>query len=159
MVIFGVDPGTATTGYGVLEKNKNGLFCLGYGTILTPKEKAPHERLLMLERGLGRFLRKYKPDIVAIERLYFFKNVRTALPVSEARGVILLAAARSRLPIQEFTPQQVKIAATGYGNATKQQVQAMVQRILKLKSLPKPDDAADALGVAIACSLLTRKQK
>jgi len=158
MVILGIDPGIAITGYGVVKTTPK-LCWVAHGTIDTPKNKLAQERLLLLEQGLKKLFKKYKPGILCVEKLYFFKNIKTALPVSEARGIVLLIAARNHLPVQEFTPQQVKIAATGYGKAQKKQVQRMVQQILCLKTLPRPDDAADALGVALASSVLTRRSK
>jgi len=165
MVILGVDPGTATTGWGVVKttpaskRKRLQLLWVAHGTIETPKGMLAQDRLLMLEKGLEKLFASYKPDLLAVERLYFFKNVKTALPVAEARGVILLVTAKKGVPLQEFTPPQVKMAVTGYGNAQKKQVQLMVQEILGLKALPKPDDAADALGLAIASSVLTRGLK
>ncbi|MDO8577272.1 MAG: crossover junction endodeoxyribonuclease RuvC [Candidatus Wildermuthbacteria bacterium] len=157
MLILGIDPGTATTGYGVVEKIQNsGLVHIAHGCIETPKTKSAEQRLLLLEKGILKLLKDYEPDIMSIERLFFFKNLKSALPVSEARGVILLCAAKKKLPIVEFPPLQAKMAITGYGRADKKQMQAMVQKILLLPSLPKPDDAADALALAIACSILKR---
>lgn len=171
MIIVGIDPGTARTGYGVVEKIQNpesppdfawtksrrageiqnsGLRCVSYGCITTAKEKGHGERLVILEKEFLRILHEYRPDAVAVERLYFFKNLKTVMPVSEARGVILLAIAKKKLPIFELTPLQVKMAITGYGRADKKQMQRMVQQTLKLPHAPKPDDAADALGLAIA---------
>lgn len=158
MTILGIDPGTATTGFGVVETTPR-LTWVAHGTIDTPKDKPSHERLLLLEQGLKQLLKQYKPELLCVERLYFFKNLKTALPVSEARGVILLAAARNKIALQELTPLQAKMAVTGYGRAEKSQVQLMVQRILDLKDLPRPDDAADALALAIAASALTGRKK
>src|SRR3989338_4672161 len=159
MTILGVDPGTATTGYGVVKNSRgNSLECVSYNCITTPKEKGAGERLATLEKELLCVLNKYKPDAVAVERLYFFKNLKTVMPVSEARGVILLAIAKKKLPVFEITPLQVKMAITGYGRADKKQVQRMVQQALKLPEIPKPDDAADALGLAIAGVFLFKKR-
>ena len=165
MIILGIDPGTATTGYGVIKttfgskKQKRGLLWVAHGTIETPKTLPSPERLLLLEQGLTFLVKNYKPTIFCVERLFFFKNVKTALPVSEARGVVLLVAARNKLPVEELTPLQAKMAVTGYGRAEKKQVQLMVQRILGLQELPRPDDAADALALGIAASVLTRNEK
>ncbi|MBI2642173.1 MAG: crossover junction endodeoxyribonuclease RuvC [Candidatus Wildermuthbacteria bacterium] len=158
MIILGIDPGTATTGFGLIEKQSanRALRCVTYGCIETPKIKSAEQRLLILEKGMLKLLKKYKPGMLAIERLFFFKNLKSALPVSEARGVVLLCAAKMKLPIVEFPPLQAKMAITGYGRADKKQVQAMVQKILLLPAIPKPDDAADALAVAIACALLKK---
>ncbi|MFH1584753.1 MAG: crossover junction endodeoxyribonuclease RuvC [Patescibacteria group bacterium] len=153
MIVLGIDPGTAITGYGVVRHTESGLECIEYGCIRTPKEEAHPARLLLLEKGLLRLLKAHAPDLVAVERLFFFRNLTTAMPVSEARGVILLSCARKRLPVCELTPLQVKMTIGGYGRADKKQVQRMVQEILKLPSLPKPDDAADGLGIAIAGGL------
>lgn len=152
MTILGIDPGTATTGYGVITKQDQKLICVDYGCIKTPKEKNPGERLFMLDQELQKIMAKHTPSVVAVERLYFFKNLKTVMPVSEARGVILLAVAKKNLPIFEITPLQAKMAITGYGRAEKKQVQSMVKEILQLSEIPKPDDAADALAMAIACA-------
>lgn len=160
MTILGIDPGTATTGYGVVKNIRgNSIECISYNCITTGKEKKPGDRLVSLEKELLGVLQKYKPDAVVVERLYFFKNLKSVMPVSEARGVILLAIAKKKLPVFELTPLQVKMAVTGYGRADKKQMQRMVQQILKLPQLPKPDDAADALGLAIAGTLLTKNKK
>lgn len=152
MIIAGIDPGTAKTGFGFIEKTRLALTCLDYGCIETSKFKSAEERLLALEQNLLSLLALYKPSIMVVERLYFFKNLKTALPVSEARGVIILQAAKKKIRVEELTPLQAKMAITGYGRAEKIQVQRMVQEILKLPILPKPDDAADALALAIAFS-------
>ncbi|MDA1337609.1 MAG: crossover junction endodeoxyribonuclease RuvC [bacterium] len=152
MVILGIDPGTARTGYGVLQ-TKPSLRWIDHGTIDTPKGMPAHERLLLLEQGLVHLFKKYKPELMCVERLYFFKNLKTALPVSEARGVVLLQAAKYKVALKELTPLQAKMAVTGYGKAEKKQVQYMVKEILGLKDIPQPDDAADALALAIAVSL------
>ena len=160
MTVFGIDPGTATTGYGVVKNSRgNSLECVSYGCITTPKEKTTGDRLVTLEKELTHALNEYKPDVVGVERLYFFKYLKSAIPVSEARGVILLAIAKKKLPVFELTPLQVKMAITGYGRADKKQMQRMVQQTLKLLRVPKPDDAADALGLAIAGIFLLKKEK
>ncbi|MBI4123076.1 MAG: crossover junction endodeoxyribonuclease RuvC [Parcubacteria group bacterium] len=156
MRILGIDPGTAITGYGVIEKKGRGGIHIAHGCITTNKDATKERRLLLLERGMAVLFKQYKPDVVAVESLYFFKNLKTALPVSEARGVILLTVAKHKVPLYEFTPPQVKMSVTGYGRAEKKQMQKMVQLHLKLESLPKPDDAADALAVALACSSFMR---
>ena len=158
MVILGIDPGTATTGYGIIETTPK-LTWVTHGTIETQKGLPAQERLLLLDQEIQRLFTTYKPGLLCIERLYFFKNVKTALPVSEAKGIVLLCAAKHKVPVKELTPLQAKMAVTGYGRAQKIQVQRMVQEILGLKDLPKPDDAADGLALGIAASLLTRKQK
>lgn len=151
MVILGIDPGTATTGYGIIEKVKRNLKCISYGLIKTSASSPMPERLNKLYTELTKIIKKHQPDVLGVESLYFFKNLKTALPVSQAKGVILLAASRAKIPIYEFTPLQVKMMITGYGKAEKKQVQKMIARLLNLEEMPKPDDAADALGVAI-CS-------
>lgn len=158
MTILGIDPGTATTGYGILESSgRRALSCVGYGCIETLKTETAGSRLLTLQKELQKIIAKYKPNAVVVERLYFFKNLKTVMPVSEARGVILLTIAKNNLPVFELTPLQAKMAITGYGRADKKQVQRMVQTILNLKELPKPDDAADALGFAIAHAFSIKK--
>lgn len=155
MIILGVDPGTATTGYGLIERSKT-LVCLDYGLIQTSPLLAPAERLKILNEKLGKIIKKHKPDVLAVENIYFFKNLKTALPVSQAKGVILLAAAKENIKIVEFTPLQVKMGITGYGRADKKQIQRMVQSLLRLKNMPKPDDAADALALAICCGKMIK---
>ncbi|MBI2002972.1 MAG: crossover junction endodeoxyribonuclease RuvC [Candidatus Wildermuthbacteria bacterium] len=153
MIILGLDPGTAITGYGVIKiSSRRTAECLAYGCIRTSKDLSQPKRLVALEKGVQDIVKQWAPRAAAVEQLYFFKNLKTALPVSEARGVILCALEKMNIPIREFTPLQIKMAITGYGRAEKIQVQKMVQRALRLPSLPKPDDAADALGIAIACS-------
>lgn len=149
MIILGVDPGTATMGYGVLEKAGNRYRALAYGVLETPKTLPPHERLLTLYRGLQELIEKYQPDALATEQLLFSTNRRTAIQVARAAGVALLTAAEAGIEWREYTPLQVKQAVTGYGGADKKQVQTMVQRLLNLEAPPKPDDAADALAIAI----------
>ena len=148
MIILGIDPGTATTGYGVIKKNKRNLKCLAFGTIKTNPSQSDGERLKNLQNQLNKLIKKYKPKLLTVEKIYFFKNIKTAIPVAQAKGTILLTAAKKKIPVYEFTPLQVKTAITGYGRAGKKQVQKMIKRLLNLKKLPK-DDAADALGVAI----------
>lgn len=157
MIILGLDPGTATTGYGVIRVPKKNVFeLISYGAIATPKDKAQADRLVLLQKNLAALLKKYKPDVAAVERLYFFKNLKTVMPVSEARGVILFTLASLKFRFFEFTPLQVKMALTGYGRADKKQMQKMAQLNLRLEKLPKPDDAADALCLAMTCSLALR---
>jgi len=152
VIIFGIDPGLATTGYGIIKKEKGTLRALDYGIIETSSKQTSGQRLQKIYHELSDLLTAFAPNIVAVERLYFFKNLKTALPVSEARGVILLACSQQNLKIQEFTPLQVKTGVCGYGRAEKQQIQKIAQKILKMAELPKPDDAADALALAICCS-------
>ena len=150
MVILGVDPGLATLGYGVIEKNEQGAFrMLDYGVVLTPKNEGLPVRLAMLEEGLGKVLDKYHPDEVAMEELFFSKNITTGIAVAHARGVALLTCVKSCGKLYEYTPMQVKQALTGYGKAEKKQIQTMVASMLHLQEIPKPDDAADALAIAL----------
>jgi crossover junction endodeoxyribonuclease RuvC len=149
MIILGVDPGTATMGYGILEKSGNRFRALAYGALETPKTIPAHERLLALYRGLRGLCETYQPDALVTEQLLFQTNRRTAIAVARAAGIALLVAAEQGIEWREYTPLQVKQAVTGYGGADKKQVQTMVQRLLGLESVPKPDDAADALAIAI----------
>ncbi len=152
MMILGIDPGTATTGFGVIKKSKGQLTTLDYGVISTPKSLPMSNRLLILFDDLEEIIKKYQPEVIAVEQLFFARNVTTAISVGQARGVVLLAAQKADLTLKEYTPLQVKQSVTGYGQATKKQVQQMVQKILKTPELPKPDDAADALAIAICAS-------
>ena len=150
MIILGVDPGLATLGYGVIEKNEQGKFrMLDYGVVLTPKNEGLPVRLAMLEEGLKDVLDKYKPDEVAMEELFFSKNITTGIAVAHARGVALLTCVKECGKLYEYTPMQVKQALTGYGKADKKQIQTMVTSLLNLEKTPKPDDAADALAIAL----------
>jgi crossover junction endodeoxyribonuclease RuvC len=155
MIILGIDPGTATTGFGVIEykkKNKKQIVCLDYGIIQTSPKQTTGERLIQLNFDLNEIIKKYKPEMAAVESLFFFKNLKTAMPVSQARGVILYTLSKKNVPFIDITPQQAKTSVTGYGKATKNQVQKMVQKLLFLEEMPKPDDAADALALAICCA-------
>lgn len=149
MIIFGIDPGIAIVGYGVVEYKGNSFKTLDHGVITTEPKYAFPERLKMVYDQLTVLLDKYNPDCVAIEELFFNKNVKTAITIGQARGVQVLAAINKGSEIYEYTPLQVKQGVVGYGRAEKKQVQEMVKIILGLKSIPKPDDAADALAVAI----------
>lgn len=149
MVILGIDPGLAIVGYGVIEY-KNGRFrTLAYGAITTPAHTPVEKRLALIFRDLTALIKKYKPDEMAVEELFFTNNITTGIAVAEARGVILLAAETNGLPVFEYTPLQVKQAVVGYGKAEKKQVLLMVQTILALAKMPKLDDTADALAIAI----------
>ena len=157
MIILGFDPGLATLGYGVITTDaKKKPEMVDYGIISTPKDKNLAERLIMIEKGVKQIIETYKPDEIAIEELFFAKNVKTAISVAHARGVILLTANKHCGRIFEYTPLQIKQALTGYGRADKNQIQQMVKTFLKLKSIPRPDDAADALAVAL-CHAQTNK--
>ena len=151
-IILGIDPGIADTGYGVIREDGGRLTCLTYGSVKTLCGQDLSLRLEILYAELDKIIKKYKPDRAAIEKLFFNKNVKTALIVGQARGVSMLALIKNNLTISEFTPSQVKQAVCAYGQANKAQVQKMVKLILKLEELPQPDDAADALAVAI-CAL------
>lgn len=149
MIVLGVDPGTAITGYGLLEHTANRFRLLEYGTIRSSSQDDPAARLYDIFQGISAVIDRYNPEQMAVEELFFNKNVRTALVVGQARGVIMLAGHLKGLPVFEYTPLQVKQAVVGYGRAEKQQVQYMVKAILNLEEIPKPDDAADALAIAI----------
>lgn len=150
MRILGIDPGTATMGWGVVESAGSKERAVDYGALLTPSTMLAEKRLQTLYRGVCDLMMEFKPEAVAVEELFFGRNVTTAIHVGQARGVVLLAAADNGLPIREFTPMQVKMAVTGYGRADKAQVQQMVKVLLGLREVPKPDDVADALAVGIA---------
>lgn len=152
MIILGIDPGTATTGYGLIEDKKGELKVVDYGCVCTKKSLAMPERLDLIAKGLKKIIKKYKPQAMAVENLFFFKNAKTAITVGQARGVILFIGKNEKLEVLEYTPLQVKQAVVGYGRADKNQIQQMVKAILNLKTAPKPDDAADALAVAICCA-------
>lgn len=152
MRILGIDPGTGKLGYGCIEIEKSKATLLTYGCVTTPAHTPLSERLVVIFDQISKLVNELKPDTMAIEKLFFARNVTTVMSVGEARGVVLLAAALAEIPINEFTPLQVKQAITGYGRAEKYQIQKMVQAILNLKEIPKPDDAADALAIAITCS-------
>ena len=150
MIIVGFDPGLATLGYGVIKKEQRGKpIMLDYGVVSTPKEENLAVRLCMIEKGVKQIIEKYKPDEIAIEELFFAKNVTTGINVAHARGVVLLTCVKECGKIYEYTPLQIKQALTGYGRAEKKQIQAMVKTFLGLNAVPKPDDAADALAVAL----------
>lgn len=150
MLVVGIDPGTATTGYGLVhEANDGTLVPVTYGAISTSPKLPLPERLLILHNELVELLALHHPDQAAVEKLFFQTNAKTAIAVGQARGVILLALAQAKIAIAEYTPLEVKQAVAGYGNAPKNQVQQMVRAILGLDELPRPDDAADALAVAI----------
>jgi len=157
--ILGIDPGTARIGWGLIESDERKIESLGYGLIKTHKATSPEKRLEQIYRQISAIIISDKPDLIAIERLFFCRNVTTAMAVSEARGVILLASSMNKTEIAEYTPMQIKEAVTGYGRADKKQVMEMVKTILKLKENPKVDDTADALGVAICASGAAKIEK
>lgn len=152
MVILGIDPGTATTGFGVLESSRGKLNMIDYGRILTDAKLEMPQRLNLIGERLKKIITEYKPHVLAVEELFFFKNAKTVMSVGQARGVVLFIGKSMKLEVFEYTPLQVKQAVVGYGRAEKKQIQNMVKMILGLKSIPKPDDAADALAVAICCA-------
>ena len=151
MIIFGIDPGYGIIGYGVIEKLGNKYNVLDYGVVTTPAKTDLSIRLNMMYDEIDAKIKKYNPDCVAIEELFFNKNITTAIAVAQARGALVLCATKANKKIYEYTPLQIKQAITGYGRADKGQMQRMVQILLNLTSIPKPDDAADALAVALCC--------
>jgi crossover junction endodeoxyribonuclease RuvC len=153
--ILGIDPGFALTGWGVIDAGSK-LAVVDCGCIKTQKTSSFPERLIYLADALEKIIAKYKPEAAAIEKLFFCNNVKTGIQVGEARGVAILAAARHHLPIVEFTPLEVKQAVSGYGRASKTQVERMVKTILNLRVTPRPDDVTDALAIAI-CGLMTKR--
>ena len=149
MRTLGIDPGTAIMGWGVVNEVGGQLSLVGFGVLTTPTGMPQYDRLVLLYDGLCRIIQEYTPGMSAVEELFFGKNVNTALTVGQARGVVLLALAKAGLPIYEYKPLIVKQALTGYGSADKKQMQEMVRITLGLDKIPRPDDAADALAVAI----------
>lgn len=151
MIILGIDPGTATTGYGIIQsgKRKDEFRLVDFGVIATKPKLPDAERLQILANDLSGLIKKFRPAAVGVEKLFFTTNQKTVMTVSQARGVVLYIAQKHKLPILEFTPLQIKSFICGYGKAEKIQVQFMVQKTLRLKNAPKPDDAADALAVAL----------
>jgi len=152
MIILGIDPGIAILGYGCIEATKNKNRPISYGCLETPKNLGVAQRLKILYQELTKLLKKCRPDYLAVEEIFFFKNSKTVIGVSQARGIAILAAANLGIPVIEFTPLQVKQAVSGYGRAEKQQVQKMVKLLLGLSEIPRPDDAADALAIAICAA-------
>jgi crossover junction endodeoxyribonuclease RuvC len=150
MIVLGIDPGLATVGYGILERSGGTTRAIAYDCIRTSgKGKETGERLEEIFCGIDDLLSTYRPSWVAVEKLFFSRNVTSAMAVSEVRGVILLAAQRHGVPVREYTPNQVKLAVTGSGKADKRQMQEMIRRLLRLPEIPKPDDVADGLSVAL----------
>ncbi len=152
MRVLGLDPGTATTGYGIVEQHGSRLHHIDHGVITTPPHTPFETRLTTIYDETRALIAQHKPDAVGLEKIYFKQNVTTGITVAQARGVLALAAAQSTLPIRELSPMDVKKGVVGYGKATKKQVQEMVKVLLNLEAMPKPDDAADALAIAI-CTL------
>lgn len=155
MIILGIDPGLATIGYGVVKTNKRRikgksvLQCLGYGLIKTAPTLNGPDRLKKINNDLSKLIKKHRPNVLAMEKIYFFKNLKTIIPVSQAGGVILLTAAKNNLPVFSYTPLEVKMAVTGFGRAEKETLQKKVKKTLKLGNELKSDDAADALAIAL----------
>ncbi len=164
MIILGIDPGLATVGFGIIKKVKDKKAeVVDYGCILTTPELCSGDRLKIINNELSKLIKKHQPKIMAVENLFFFKNLKTAMPVSQAKGVILLTAAKKKIPVYEFTPLQMKMAITGYGKAEKKQVQKMIQTMLNLEEKPKDknkrkDDATDALGIALCYTIKSKIQ-
>lgn len=159
MLAIGIDPGTAITGYGLVRQTEAGdLLSVDWGVILTPAKMPIAERLNHIYLSLVDILKEHQPQTAAVETLFFQRNVRTAMSVGQARGVVLLALQQAAIPIADYTPNQVKQAVSGYGSADKHQMQAMVHTLLQLPEIPKPDDAADALAIAI-CHLHTLRSR
>ena len=150
MRIIGIDPGTASVGFGIIDEEDGRLNVVKYGVIRTrPKDGDASKRLQIIYHELNNILNTYRPDVAAVEELFFGRNISTAIQVGQARGVLLLALANSQIPVAEYSPPKIKEAVSGYGNASKEQVQYMVQNLLDLEEKPKPDDAADGLAVAL----------
>jgi len=162
MIIAGIDPGLATVGFGIIKKVKDKKAeVIDYGCILTTPDLCPGDRLKIINNELNKLIKKYQPQVMAVENLFFFKNLKTVMPVSQAKGVILLTAAKKKIPVYEFTPLQMKMAITGYGRAEKKQVQKMIQTMLNLEEKPKDknkrkDDATDALGIALCYTIKSK---
>ncbi len=156
MIILGIDPGLATMGWGVLNSERGQATVIDYGVVLTPKEESLPVRLALLEEGVNKLIEKYKPDEIALEELFFNNNITTGINVAQARGVILLTCVKGCGRLYEYTPLQIKQSLTGYGRADKHQMQTMVKTFLRLDKIPRPDDAADALAVALTHSQANR---
>ncbi len=156
MRILGIDPGTGILGFGVIDVERGNTSFVDAGVVRTPVHQEDSDRLFTVYHDLEDIIDEHKPDVMAVEKLFFARNVTTAMSVSQARGVVLLLGKQKKLQLYEYTPLQIKQAVTGYGKADKQQIQEMVKIILKLPQIPKPDDAADALAAAICCSTSMR---
>jgi len=149
VIVLGIDPGTAAMGYGIVERNGGSLRAVDYGCVTTSADSPLPDRLNHLHGAVAELIETHKPDLLAVERLFFSKNAQSAFGVGQARGVVLLAAAQAGIPVREATPNEVKVGVTGYGAADKDQVGRMVAVILQLAEVPTPDDTADALAIAI----------
>lgn len=157
MTILGIDPGTATTGFGVIKYTKNQPELVDFGVVSTDKKLKDAERLEILGNDIKQLIEKYNPEAIGIEKLFLTTNQKTVMTVSQARGVVLFIAQQKKLPIFEFTPLQVKNFICGYGKAEKKQIQYIIQKTFKLKSPPKPDDAADAIAIALCAGHFHKK--
>ena len=157
MILLGIDPGYADMGFGVLQRVAGKEKCLAYGSVRTAKGESAEKRLAALHRKLSALVEKYKPDAAGVEKLFFSSNTKSAMQVAEARGVILACLELHGVPVTEFLPSHVKIAVTGHGAAKKPEMQKMVRVLLGLKDIPKPDDAADALAIAVALAYMKRR--
>lgn len=149
MRVLGIDPGVATIGFGVIDADRTSQRLVQYGVISTPAGLPLSRRLFMISQDMSQLLETFSPDEIAVEELFFSKNITTGIAVAHGRGVVLLEAERAGIPLYEYTPMQVKQAVVGYGGAEKKQVMLMTQRLLKMTQIPRPDDAADALAIAI----------
>ena len=152
MLALGIDPGTAICGFGFVEQVQGRLIAKKYGAITTSPKARMQDRLLKIYSELDELIKKFQPEVIGVEKLFFGRNATTAIPVGQARGVVLLCAAQNNLDVVEITPNEVKMSITGYGGATKEQVIYMVTKILNLPEPPKPDDTADALAIAISAT-------
>jgi crossover junction endodeoxyribonuclease RuvC len=152
VIVLGIDPGTAAMGYGIVDRNGGGLRAIDFGCLTTSADLPLPDRLVRIHDMVAELIETHHPALVAVERLFFSKNVQTAFAVGQARGVVLLAAAQAGVPVREATPNEVKMGVTGYGRAEKGQVARMVSVILGLPEIPTPDDTADALAIAICCA-------
>jgi crossover junction endodeoxyribonuclease RuvC len=159
VIVLGIDPGTARLGYGIVERQGSQLTMLEYGCVETTNDRPLEQRLLLIYEALTDLIETHHPEAMGVERLFFNKNVQTAMAVGQARGVVLLVGAQHGLPVFEYGPHEVKLAVTGYGRAPKDQVQRMVQLVLSMSQMPKPDDAADALAVAVCTAHAITPQK
>ena len=164
MRVLGIDPGVATIGFGVVEEDRANARLIQYGVITTPAGLPLSHRLWQISQDMSQLLEQFQPEEAAVEELFFSKNITTGIAVAHGRGVLLLELERAGVPVFEYTPMQVKQAVAGYGGADKRQVMLMTQRLLKMKAIPRPDDAADALAIAIchsrsATSLLNMERK
>jgi crossover junction endodeoxyribonuclease RuvC len=157
MRILGLDPGTATTGYAIIEKTKGGIKLIDFGCIKTEKENSSAKRLKQIADDLEEIIKTYKPEKAGIEKLFFNTNIKTAISVAQARGVLLMILEKNNIEHEEFTPPQIKSTITGYGKADKRMIQDMLKTMLNLKEIPKPDDASDAIATAICLANTTIK--